>query len=202
MVFGNMGDTSGTGVAFTRNPSTGSKEFYGEFLINAQGEDVVAGIRTPQKIETLEKIMPDVYKQLFAIQKKLERHYKNMQDIEFTIECGRLFILQSRNGKRTAQAAIKIAVSMVKEKLISRADAIKQVNPDQLNQLLHPTIPAAYKANVLCKGLVHLPERRSVKLFLRPRTRVNGSKMEKKLFWYARRHLLKIFKECMPRKLF
>ena len=135
--------------------------------------------------------------------KKLERHYKNMQDIEFTIECGRLFILQSRNGKRTAQAAIKIAVSMVKEKLISRADAIKQVNPDQLNQLLHPTIPAAYKANVLCKGFTASPGAAVGKVVFTPEdARVNGSKMEKKLFWYARRHLLKIFKECMPRKLF
>lgn len=157
MVFGNMGNNSGTGVAFTRNPSTGKKEFYGEFLINAQGEDVVAGIRTPQKINELETIMPDIYKQLLGIQKKLEQHYKNMQDIEFTIEEGKLFILQSRNGKRTAQSAIKIAADMVKEKLISKAEAIAQVNPEQLNHLLHPTVPQSFKGNILCKGLAASP---------------------------------------------
>ncbi len=157
MVFGNMGKTSGTGVAFTRNPSTGEKEFYGEFLMNAQGEDVVAGIRTPQKISELKKIMPRAYVQLLGIQKKLERHYKNMQDIEFTIEKGKLFILQSRNGKRTAQAAIKIAVDMVKEKLISQNEAALQVDPVQLNQLLHPTIPASHRGKILCKGLPASP---------------------------------------------
>lgn len=157
MVFGNRGNTSGTGVAFTRNPSTGQKEFYGEFLINAQGEDVVAGIRTPQKITELKKVMPKVYSQLLDIQKKLEKHYKNMQDIEFTVEEGRLFILQSRNGKRTAQAAIKIATDMVKEKLISQRDAIMHVDPKQLNQLLHPMIPSEFKGNVVGKGLPASP---------------------------------------------
>lgn len=157
MVFGNMGETSGTGVAFTRNPSTGEKEFYGEFLINAQGEDVVAGIRTPKKIQDLKKVMPKAYSQLFEIQKKLERHYKNMQDIEFTVEEGRLFILQSRNGKRTAQAAIKIAVEMVEENLISREEAVLQVHPNQLTQLLHPTLPASFKGQILCKGLPASP---------------------------------------------
>lgn len=157
MVFGNMGDTSGTGVAFTRNPSNGENKFYGEFLINAQGEDVVAGIRTPKEISELEKIMPDIYEQLFDIQKRLEHHYKNMQDIEFTIEEGCLFVLQSREGKRTAQAAIKIAADMVKEKLITKTEAIKMVDPEQLNQLLHPTIPLSYKGNILCKGLAASP---------------------------------------------
>lgn len=157
MVFGNMGKTSGTGVAFTRNPSIGEKEFYGEFLMNAQGEDVVAGIRTPQKISELKKIMPRAYSQLLEIQKKLERHYKNMQDIEFTIEEKELFILQSRNGKRTAQAAIKIATDMVKEKLINQNEAVLQVDPQQLNQLLHPTIPASHKGKILCKGLPASP---------------------------------------------
>lgn len=157
MVFGNMGDTSGTGVAFTRNPSTGEKEFYGEFLMNAQGEDVVAGIRTPQKITELKKIMPHVYSQLLQIQKKLERHYKNMQDIEFTVESGKLFILQSRNGKRTAQAALKIATDMVKEKLITQAEAVMQVDAKQLVQLLHPTIPSSYKGILLAKGLAASP---------------------------------------------
>ncbi|MBI5413239.1 pyruvate, phosphate dikinase [Candidatus Peregrinibacteria bacterium] len=157
MVFGNMGDTSGTGVAFTRNPSDGTKEFYGEFLINAQGEDVVAGIRTPQKISELKKVMPKVYSQLLAIQNKLEKHYKNMQDIEFTIEDEKLFMLQSRNGKRTIQAALKIATDMVKEKLITQAEAILQVDPNQINHLLHPTIPSSFKGKALCKGLPASP---------------------------------------------
>lgn len=157
MVFGNMGNTSGTGVAFTRNPSTGDSEFYGEFLINAQGEDVVAGIRTPQKITELKKVMPRVYQQLVTIQKNLEKSYKNMQDIEFTVEEGKLFILQSRSGKRTAQAALKIATDMVKEKLITQKDAVLQVDPQQLNQLLHPTIPAHFKSKALCKGLPASP---------------------------------------------
>lgn len=157
MVFGNMGSTSGTGVAFTRNPSTGKREFYGEFLLNAQGEDVVAGIRTPQKISILKRVMPAVYRQLIAIQKKLERHYKNMQDIEFTVEEGKLYILQSRNGKRTAGAAIKIATDMVREKLITKREAIMQVDPRQLTQLLHPAIPATFKGKALCKGLAASP---------------------------------------------
>ncbi len=157
MVFGNMGNTSGTGVAFTRNPSTGEKEFYGEFLMNAQGEDVVAGIRTPQKIEQLKKVLPQVYKQLLDIQKKLELHYRNMQDIEFTVEKGKLFILQSRNGKRSIQSAIKIATDMVKEKLISQSEALMQIDPEQLNQLLHPTISSTYKGKAICKGLPASP---------------------------------------------
>ncbi|MFA6521016.1 MAG: pyruvate, phosphate dikinase [Candidatus Gracilibacteria bacterium] len=157
MVFGNMGETSGTGVAFTRNPSTGENEFYGEFLLNAQGEDVVAGIRTPRKITELKAIMPAVYSQLINIQKKLERHYKDMQDIEFTIENSKLFILQSRNGKRTANAAIKIATDMVKEKLISRNEAVLQVDPKQLTQLLHPAIPMGLKTKALCRGLAASP---------------------------------------------
>lgn len=157
MVFGNMGNSSGTGVAFTRNPSTGKKEFYGEFLINAQGEDVVAGIRTPQKIYELKRVMPKTYSQLQEIQKKLEQHYKNMQDIEFTVEEGRLFILQSRNGKRTAQASIKIATDMVKEHLISRDEAILQVDPAQLIQLLHPTLSSSFRGEILCKGLPASP---------------------------------------------
>lgn len=157
MVFGNMGNNSGTGVAFTRNPSTGEREFYGEFLINAQGEDVVAGIRTPQKIHELKNILPKAYAELLDIQKRLERHYKNMQDIEFTIEEGRLFILQCRNGKRTAQAAIRIATEMVKEKLMTQAEAILQVNPEQLIQLLHPMLPTNHRGTVLCKGLPASP---------------------------------------------
>ncbi len=181
MVFGNMGETSGTGVAFTRNPSTGQKEFYGEFLINAQGEDVVAGIRTPQKISDLGKIMPGVYKQLLTIQKKLESHYADMQDIEFTIEEGKLFILQSRNGKRTAAAALKIATDMVKEKLITQNQAILQVNPMQLDQLLHPTIAAGVRSNVLCKGLAASPGAATGKVVFTPEDAVKWTENKEKV---------------------
>ncbi|MBP9718190.1 pyruvate, phosphate dikinase [Candidatus Gracilibacteria bacterium] len=181
MVFGNMGNTSGTGVAFTRNPSTGAKEFYGEFLINAQGEDVVAGIRTPQKISELKKIMPKVFAQLMTIQKKLERHYKNMQDIEFTVEEGKLFILQSRNGKRTAQAGLKIATDMVREKLVTKKEALLLVNPLQLNQLLHPMIPDNHKGDVIGKGLPASPGAATGKVVFSPEKAVewteNGEKV-------------------------
>ena len=139
MVYGNMGDTSGTGVCFTRDPSNGTNMFYGEYLMNAQGEDVVAGIRTPNPISTLAKKDKKAYEQLVAIRTKLETHYKDMQDIEFTIQEGVLFILQTRNGKRTAQAAVKIAVDKAKEKLITEKEAILEVDPNSLDQLLHPT---------------------------------------------------------------
>lgn len=139
MVFGNMGDGSATGVCFTRNPSNGDKELYGEFLVNAQGEDVVAGIRTPQPLVEMDKIMPQVYRQLLDYTHRLEAHYKNMQDIEFTIQEGKLFILQTRNGKRTGSAAVKVAVDLVNEGVISKEDAISElVNPDHIDQLLHP----------------------------------------------------------------
>ena len=152
MVFGNMGDDCSTGVAFTRNPSTGDNSFFGEFLINAQGEDVVAGTRTPQYITkkakqdsgskdpSMEEAMPKVYKELAKVFLKLERHYKDMQDIEFTVENNKLWMLQTRSGKRTAKAAIKIAVDMVKEKLISKKEAIKRIDPNTLATLLHPTL--------------------------------------------------------------
>ena len=143
MVFGNMGDTSGTGVGFTRNPSTGEKVFWGEFLINAQGEDVVAGIRTPQPISDLEKIMPDAYRQLHQITSNLEKHYRDMQDFEFTIENGKLYMLQTRNGKRTGAAALRVALEMVKEGLIEKREAILRVAPQQLDQLLHPLFDTA-----------------------------------------------------------
>jgi len=143
MVFGNMGDDSGTGVAFTRDPSTGKNRFYGEYLLNAQGEDVVAGIRTPRPISELRRDMPGVYRELISIRKKLERHYRDTQDLEFTIEKGRLFILQTRTGKRTAQAAVKIAADMVKEKLISRRTAVLRVEPGQIDQILHPMLDPA-----------------------------------------------------------
>jgi pyruvate, orthophosphate dikinase len=143
MVFGNMGETSGTGVGFTRNPSTGEKVFYGEFLVNAQGEDVVAGIRTPQPIAELEKVMPEAYAQLREITSNLEKHYRDVQDFEFTIEDGKLYMLQTRNGKRTGPAAVRIAVDMVEEGLISKSEAIARVAPTQLDQLLHPVLDPA-----------------------------------------------------------
>ncbi len=143
MVFGNIGNTSGTGVAFTRDPSTGEKKLYGEYLINAQGEDVVAGIRTPQKIETLQQVMPEVYEQFVNIAQTLENHYRDMQDMEYTIERGKLYMLQTRNGKRTAAAALKIAVDLVDEGMITPDEALLKVEPKQLDSLLHPQFDAA-----------------------------------------------------------
>ena len=152
MVFGNMGDDSGTGVGFTRNPSSGERIFFGEYLTNAQGEDVVAGIRTPKPISELEKDMPAVYKQLREITSKLEKHYKDMQDFEFTVEKGKLFMLQTRNGKRTGIAAVRVAVDMVKEKLITKEEAILRVEPDQLAQLLAPVFDSKEKAAAVKSG--------------------------------------------------
>lgn len=157
MVFGNMGETSGTGVAFTRNPSTGEKELYGEYLMNAQGEDVVAGIRTPQPISRLAEDMPEVYKQFMEICQRLEKHYRDMQDIEFTIERGKLYMLQTRTGKRTATAAIKIAVDMVQEGFISKEEALLRVEPAQLDQLLHRQIDPQARLEVIAKGLPASP---------------------------------------------
>lgn len=157
MVFGNMGNDSGTGVAFTRNPSTGEAVLYGEYLINAQGEDVVAGIRTPQPIATLKDEMPEVYQQFSETCHRLEQHYQDMQDIEFTVERGKLFILQTRTGKRTAQAAIRIAVDMVGEGIIDKQTALMRVDPDQLNQLLHRRIDDKFERNLLAKGLPASP---------------------------------------------
>ncbi|MBN1457085.1 MAG: pyruvate, phosphate dikinase [Sedimentisphaerales bacterium] len=157
MVFGNMGDDCGTGVCFTRNPSTGKKEFYGEFLMNAQGEDVVAGIRTPVPLQKLSKVMPKCYKQLTALMTRLEKHYKDMQDMEFTIQEGKLYILQTRNGKRTAAAAVKCAVDMVKEKLITPNIAVTRVEPEQLDRLLHPSFDPRAKREVMTKGLPASP---------------------------------------------
>ena len=169
MVFGNMGDDCATGVAFTRNPSTGENAFYGEFLVNAQGEDVVAGIRTPQpltsisrqashsSLPSMEEAMPEVYKQLVDVFHKLENHYRDMQDIEFTVERNKLYMLQTRNGKRTGQAAIRTAVEMVKEKLISQEEALLRVEPQALDQLLHPMLDPKAKKTVLTKGLPASP---------------------------------------------
>ena len=159
MVYGNSGDRSGTGVAFTRNPATGENKLYGEYLINAQGEDVVAGIRTPQSISTLASVMPEVYDQFAKIAKTLENHYKDMQDMEFTIENGKLFMLQTRNGKRTAPAALKVAVDLVNEGMITKEEALLKVEPKQLDQLLHPMFDneALKKAKPIAKGLAASP---------------------------------------------
>ena len=157
MVFGNMGPTSGTGVAFTRDPATGENVFYGEFLMNAQGEDVVAGIRTPEPIKDLHKEMPRCYKELVDIRHLLENHYREMQDLEFTIQDGTLYVLQTRNGKRTAAAAVKIAVDMVREKLIDKKTAVARVDPEQLDQLLHPMFDPKAKKDVIAKGLPASP---------------------------------------------
>ena len=169
MVFGNMGEDCATGVAFTRNPSTGEKKLYGEYLINAQGEDVVAGIRTPQSITnegkaelgselpSMEDTLPEVYADLQKIYKTLELHYKDMQDIEFTVQNKKLWMLQTRNGKRTAAAAVKIAVDMVAEGLITKEEAIARLDPESLDQLLHPTLDPNAKVDVIAKGLPASP---------------------------------------------
>jgi pyruvate,orthophosphate dikinase len=158
MVFGNLGDTSGTGVGFTRNPAIGNKEFYGEFLMNAQGEDVVAGIRTPVPILELEKVMPDVYQQLREITTRLEKHYRDMQDFEFTIQEGKLYMLQTRNGKRTGLAAVRVAIQMVEEGLISKEEAIFRVEPNQLYDFLVPRLDEKKaKVEVLATGLPASP---------------------------------------------
>jgi pyruvate, orthophosphate dikinase len=157
MVFGNMGGNSGTGVAFTRDPSTGERRFFGEFLINAQGEDVVAGIRTPEPIEQLSQEMPEVYQQLVEIYQRLERHYKDMLDLEFTVQEGKLFMLQTRVGKRTAVAALRIAVEMVEEGLIDEKTAVLRVEPEQLEQLLHPMVDPSGAVRVIAKGLPASP---------------------------------------------
>jgi len=169
MVFGNMGDTSATGVAFTRNPSTGDKSLYGEFLINAQGEDVVAGIRTPQALTraareemgeralSMEEAMPEVFGQFKSVVERLEHHYRDMQDIEFTVEMGRLYMLQTRNGKRTAKAALKIAVDLASEGLITQEEAVMRVEPASLDQLLHPTIDPNSPRDLITSGLPASP---------------------------------------------
>ena len=169
MVFGNMGDDCATGVAFTRNPSTGESAFYGEFLVNAQGEDVVAGIRTPQPLtrgmaagsgsdgQPMEEALPEAFAELAAVFDRLERHYRDMQDIEFTIQRGKLFILQTRTGKRTAPAALKIAVDMAAEGLITREEAVLRVDPGSLDQLLHPTLDPKAERKIIAKGLPASP---------------------------------------------
>src|SRR5499433_287311 len=169
MVFGNMGADCATGVAFTRNPSTGANEFYGEYLINAQGEDVVAGIRTPQHLTiagkeanksvlpAMEEVMPEVLNQLYEVRRTLEDHYRDMQDIEFTVQRGKLWMLQTRTGKRTAHAAVKVAVSLVEEGVIDRSEAIRRIEPASLDQLLHPMLDPSAKTSVLARGLPASP---------------------------------------------
>ena len=185
MVYGNMGNDSGTGVAFTRNPSTGEKKLYGEFLMNAQGEDVVAGIRTPQSIDQLKEINPDAYKQFTDIAQKLEKHYRDMQDMEFTIEKGKLFMLQTRNGKRTAAAALKIAVDLVSEGMATKEEAIMKVDPKQLDALLHPNFePAALKAAVLvAKGLPASPGAATGKVYFEAEDAANAYKNVRKMLY-------------------
>ncbi len=179
MVFGNMGETSATGVGFTRNPSTGAREFYGEYLTNAQGEDVVAGIRTPHPIADLEKEMPQVYRQLRDITSRLEKHYRDVQDFEFTVQEGTLFMLQTRTGKRTAQAAVKIAVDMVGEGLITKEEAVLRVEPASLDQLLHPIIDPKAKIQVIAKGLPASPGAASGKVVFTADEAVKQAKKDK-----------------------
>ncbi len=181
MVFGNMGDTSGTGVAFTRNPSTGEKKYYGEFLLNAQGEDVVAGIRTPEPLEDLNTKMPEIYKQLTQIFEKLEKHYRDMQDMEFTIEEGVLYLLQTRTGKRTALSAVNIAVDMVGEGLIDDKTAILRVSPQQLDNLLHPMIDPNEKVKVIAKGLPASPGAAVGKVVFNSDEAINAAKSGEKV---------------------
>jgi len=191
MVFGNMGNDSATGVAFTRNPSTGENYFYGEYLVNAQGEDVVAGIRTPQPInknsktddsqKTLEELMPELYKELESYRNLLERHYKDMQDMEFTIEKGKLWMLQTRNGKRTPQAAIKIAINLYEEGIIDKKTAVLRVTPKDVDGMLHPMIDPKAKLNVLSKGLPASPGAASGRIVFSAKEAVEKKKNEKDL---------------------
>ena len=183
MVYGNLGETSGTGVAFTRNPATGEKKLYGEYLMNAQGEDVVAGIRTPSPISKLESDMPDVYKEFETLAKKLEEHYKDMQDMEFTIENGKLFMLQTRNGKRTASAAIKIAVDLVNEGKITKEEALLRVDPKQLDSLLHPTFNESSLKNgkVIATGLAASPGAAAGKIYFTAKEATEASQKGEKV---------------------
>ena len=188
MVYGNRGETSGTGVAFTRNPATGEKELYGEYLMNAQGEDVVAGIRTPQSISTLKEVMPECYEEFTRICSILENHYKDMQDMEFTIENGKLFMLQTRNGKRTAAAAVKIAVDLYNEGMLTKEEALLKVEPKQLDALLHPAFdPEALKNGVVvAKGLAASPGAATGKLYFTAEDVVEASKNGEKDIILAR----------------
>ena len=202
MVFGNMGETSGTGVAFTRNPSTGAKGIYGEYLINAQGEDVVAGIRTPQPITKLEQDLPECYKQFMEIAMKLEAHYRDMQDMEFTIENGKLFFLQTRNGKRTAQAALQIACDLVDEGMITPQEAVTRIEAKSLDQLLHPTFdPEALKAGEVIGQALHRAQQQ-VRFTSQQKKQNRHMSRARELFWYVWKLLRRISKVCMLPKVF
>ncbi len=181
MVFGNMGPSSATGVAFTRNPATGEKKFYGEYMINAQGEDVVAGIRTPSPIDQLEKDMPEVYETLTSVYKKLESHYKDMQDIEFTVQENQLYMLQTRAGKRTAAAAIRVAVDMVNEGLISKQEAILRVPATQVDQIFHPMVDPGVKKKILGKGLGASPGAATGRVVFTPERAMELSKKKERV---------------------
>jgi len=189
MVFGNTGKKSGSGVAFTRDPASGEKVLYGEFLTDAQGEDVVAGVRTPRPVAQLQKVLPKPFKELVAVQKKLEKHFKDMQDFEFTIEDEKLYMLQTRNGKRTGLAAVRIAVEMVKERLIDWKTAIKRVPADQLDQVLSPVFDAAAQkaADTLCKGLPAGPGAASGRVCLNAERAVEAAKKMEKYSLFARK---------------
>ena len=213
MVFGNMGDTSATGVAFTRNPSTGEKKLYGEFLINAQGEDVVAGIRTPQEISeaarieagsdkpSMEKTLPKAYAELKRIYNTLERHYRDMQDLEFTVEQGKLWMLQTRSGKRTAKAALRIAVELANEGLITKNEAVLRVDPLTLDQLLHPTIDPRAHRKVIATGLPASPGAASGEIvFSSGRGRAAQGRRHARSSWCAWRPRRRTSTACTPPK--
>ena len=215
MVFGNMGETSATGVAFTRNPSTGEKKLYGEFLINAQGEDVVAGIRTPQEITeaarkeagsdkpSMEASLPDAFAELTRIHAKLERHYRDMQDLEFTVEQGKLWMLQTRNGKRTAQAALRIAVELAQEKLITKEEAVARVDPAALDQLLHPTIDPNAERKVIANGLPASPGAACGEIVFSSEDAESAEERKAaRSFWCGSKPRPRTFTACTPPKVF
>ena len=200
-----MGNDSGTGVAFTRDPSIGTKSLYGEYLMNAQGEDVVAGIRTPQPIKSLDDTMPEVYKQFVDTANKLENHYRDMQDMEFTIERGKLFMLQTRNGKRTAAAALKIAVDLVEEGMLTKEEALMKIDPKQLDALLHPTFEptALKKAKPVAKGLPASPGRPPAAVYTStPKTPLRQSNAARRRSWCAMRRHLRTLRACTLRRAY
>ena len=210
MVFGNLGEDCGTGVLFTRDPATGEPGMYGEFLYNAQGEDVVAGIRTPNPIneetkneqnmhlDSLEKAMPKLYRQLFSIQRKIERHYRDMQDIEFTIQAGKLYMLQTRVGKRTGTAALNMAVDMLKERLITERMAVMRVKPEQLDELLHPIVDpvAEKKSDSIAKGLPAGPGGASGQIVFTAEAAVEWEKQGKKVILVREETIPKMWQVC------
>jgi pyruvate,orthophosphate dikinase len=214
MVFGNMGDQSATGVAFTRNPSTGAKELYGEFLVNAQGEDVVAGIRTPQSITeaarieagsdrpSLEKLMPDAFAEFLAICDRLEKHYRDMQDLEFTIQDGKLWMLQTRSGKRTAKAALKIAVDMAGEGLISREEAVMRIDPASLDQLAAPHHRSACGPRHHRSGLPASPGAATGEIVFTSEEAVEAARRAARSSWCGWKPARKTFTACTPPKAF